>query len=424
VSASWSTVEALRDDPALLAEVEAAFAEQDEQRAEREAICSEGAGSVRGEAPHFTCLPPDKWIHKTGGVPRAIIPPLAPIEAVDLSEDEQRESFEVRKDGSLLHPRALELLPKIVLTPEGELDQLGDGLGENQEQARAPYELGHPGKAQRHACCRRFGRRVECAGRHAFMQIFGCGQRLCPACAPKIFKELFTKYVALYQFIKKRPGWVLAKLDFTVRNTGQMPSRNHIRWMNRGVRATLKRLLKGKKGWGYLWCDEFGFENTNLHCHGLYFGPWLPQARLQEAWTQEIENAAQGNEELRALAARPGKKLRVGIESAQWDFPRALYHLLKYVLKPPGNDPKHRARLEDAYSGVRRVHTLGLFYNACLPQEHDGKKELRCPLCDGHLFNVGGYCRVGDLEASGLRDLDDVRRETGRLRVFSRAGPP
>ena len=53
MSASWSTVEALRNDPAFLREVETALAEQDEQCAEREAIRSEGAGSVRGKAPHF-----------------------------------------------------------------------------------------------------------------------------------------------------------------------------------------------------------------------------------------------------------------------------------------------------------------------------------------------------------------------------------
>jgi hypothetical protein len=47
MSARWSTVEALRNNPAFLAEVEAAFAEKDYDRAERDAIRNEGAGSVR-----------------------------------------------------------------------------------------------------------------------------------------------------------------------------------------------------------------------------------------------------------------------------------------------------------------------------------------------------------------------------------------
>jgi len=44
-------------------------------------------------------------------------------------------------------------------------------------------------------------------------------------------------------------------------------------------------------------------------------------------------------------------------------FRRALRHLLKYVSKPPVKPPAS-ARLEAAFSGVRRVHALGIFYNA------------------------------------------------------------
>ena len=404
--AEWSTVEALRKDPTFLAQVEAVFAEQDERRAERETIPSQGMGSVRGEAPHFTCLRTDNWISGDGGVPRAIIPPLPPIAPVELSENEQRESFETRGDGAPLHPGALHALPKIALTVEGKLERLGDGHGENQEQARALYELGRESKAQRLACCARFARRIECAGGHSFRQTFRCGLRFCRACAPRVFQELFAKYVGIEKLVEKRPHWVLARLDFTVRNTGKMPTADAIRAMNCAVRKTLKRLLEGQKGWGYLWCDEFGFENTNLHCHGIYYGPYLPHSRVLEAWERETKDS-----------------LRASIQSARGDFRRALYHLLKYVSKPPGTDPKHLAHLEAAFSSVRRVHTLGLFYNPELPEDGD-PIELKCPYCNGHLFVVGMYCSVGDLESSGLRDIETVRRELGRQRAFSGAGPP
>jgi hypothetical protein len=403
VSASWSTVEAFRNDPAFVAEVEAAFAEQDEQRAERKAIRSESAGCVRGEAPHFSCLQTDNWISGNGGVPHAIIPP---IEQAELNEEEQRKSFDAGGDGMPLRHGGLHALPKIVRNAEGELERLGDGRGENQVQAQALYELGHESKAQRLACCARFARRIECASGHSFRQTFRCGLRFCRACAPQVFQELFAKYVGLEKLVEKRPHWVLARLDFTVRNTGKMPTADAIRAMNLGVRKTLKRLLKGKKGWGYLWCDEFGFENTNLHCHGLYYGPYLPHSRVLDAWEKETKDS-----------------LRASIQSARGDFRKALYHLLKYVSKPPGDDPKHLAQLESAFSGVRRVHTLGLFYNPNLHEEDD-PKELKCPHCDGHLFVVGVYCPIADLESSGLRDIETVRRETGRQRVFGRPGPP
>jgi hypothetical protein len=402
VSASWSTVEAFRNDPAFVAEVEAAFAEQDDICAERDAIRGEGAGSVRGEAPHLSCLQADNWIPGNGGLPHAIIPP---IEQAELNEEEQRKSFDAGGDGMPLRRGGLHALPKIVLTAEGELERLGDGRGENQEQARALYELGSESKA-RLACCAQFARRVECASGHSFRQTFRCGLRFCRACAPQVFQELFAKYVGLENLVEKRPHWVLARLDFTVRNTGKMPTANAIRAMNLAVRKTLKRLLKGKKSWGYLWCDEFGFENTNLHCHGLYYGPFLPHNQVLDAWEKVTKDS-----------------LRASIQSARGDFRKALYHLLKYVSKPPGDDAKHLAHLEAAFSGVRRVHRLGLFYNPDLPEEDD-PKELKCPHCDGHLFVVGVYCSIGDLESSGLRDIETVRRETGRQRVFARAGPP
>ncbi len=72
---------------------------------------------------------------------------------------------------------------------------------------------------------------------------------------------------------------------------------------------------------------------------------------------------------------------------------------------------------------MRRVHTLGLFYNPDLPEDDD-PKELKCPYCNGLLFVVGKYCSVADLASSGLRDIETVRRETDRKRVFGRAGPP
>lgn len=402
MNASWSTIEALRRDPALLANVEAAFREEDDQRAEREAIRWEGAGSVRGEAPHLTCQKADKWA-KNPGLPRAVIPPLSPA---DLTLDEQRESFETRPGGEPLRPRSLHALPKIVRNADGELERLGDGKGENQDQARALFDLGHEAKAQRLACCGRFGRRVECAGAHRFFKRLHCGLRFHGECAPRLWMDLFSKYVALETLIKKRPHWVLARLDFTVRNTGQMPTSGVIRSMNRQVRGTLKRLLKGKKGWGYLWCDEFGFDNTNLHCHGLYYGPYLPHSRVVEEWGRQTKDS-----------------LRASIQSAKRDFRGALWHLLKYVFKPPGTDPTHLAHLEAAFAGVRRVHTMGLFYNPNLPEE-EPPQESKCPHCGGHLF-VGGYCPISDLECSGLRDVEAVRREAARGRVFSAgAGPP
>lgn len=363
-------------------------------------------GSVRGFAPHFTCLKTDNWAAESAeeqeqifSLPRAVIPKW-------LGESDQRESLETDANGRVLRGRALHTLPKVVLTDDGAPEKLGDGQGDNQEQAQALFTLGEEAKAQRLACCRRFGRRMECASGHAFRQTFTCGLRFCRACAPRVFRELFEKHVNLNQLVHPQRGWVLARLDFTVRNTGQMPTGEAIRSMNRAVRKVLRRLLKGRKGWGFLWCDEFGWENTNLHAHGLYYGPYLPQECLVEAWLEVT-----------------GDSRIVSIKSARWDFRRALRHLLKYVSKPPGEDPQHLARLEAAFSGVRRVHALGIFYNADVAREDEpsGDKELNCPCCGSHLFLVGAYCPVTEL--GGLLDFDAARREMARTRAFGVVGP-
>src|SRR5208337_3106683 len=79
MSAPWSTVEALRSDPAFLAEIETTFREQDEERAERKAIVEADRGGVGGEAPDFLYQIASKW-DKISGPPKAVIPPLPKFE--------------------------------------------------------------------------------------------------------------------------------------------------------------------------------------------------------------------------------------------------------------------------------------------------------------------------------------------------------
>jgi hypothetical protein len=220
--------------------------------------------------------------------------------------------------------------------------------------------------------------------------------------------ELFEKHVGLERLVVRRRGWVFARLDFTMRNTGQMPDGESIRAMNRAVRRVLRRLLRGREGWGFLWCDEFGPDNTNLHCHGLYYGPWLPQAQLAQEWLRVT-----------------GDSQIVWIKSVRWNFRRALRRLLSYTSKTDEHSPQHLAQLEAAFSGVRRIHALGLFYNANLPEESGTsvQGDPTCPYCGGYFFAVGSYCAVTEFEGLGVPDLETARRDAARQRVYGRAGP-
>jgi hypothetical protein len=64
-----------------------------------------------------------------------------------------------------------------------------------------------------------------------------------------------------------------------------------VQQFNTAVKQTLKKLMTRFKGWGALWCNEVGFNNTNLHAHVLFYGPYIAQSELATIW-----NEISGNE--------------------------------------------------------------------------------------------------------------------------------
>ena len=360
----------------------------------------------------------------TSLVPRAVIPLLPEFEC-DSSQTVSDAPYDSVgfwrggddptpiSEGHWRHDRTLHGLPQPVLDEAGRLAHFGDGGGENQPQAKYLWDLGLQSKANRLGCCGRFGVRAECKNGHAFYRSCRCELRFCSSCAPSVAKKLFDRHMALEKVLQPKHGWALRLLDFTVRNTGQLPEAEFIRSVNRSIRRVMRKLVHRTKGWGYLWVNEFGFDReeggerkgTNLHCHGIYYGPYLEQAKISDAWLAETGCPV------------------VWIQLARGSFGKVLSHHLKYVTKPPSNDPRRLAELEVAFNGVRRVHTLGAFYNALEPEKKVGG-ECLCPFCNSPLARAGLYCPLSELEANGLRDVEDVRRDSARQRVFSGLGPP
>jgi hypothetical protein len=172
-----------------------------------------------------------------------------------------------------------------------------------------------------------------------------------------------------------------------------------------------------RHAFGFLWVDEFGFENTNLHCHALYCGPYLPNSgrhknALSRLWRQACESTPfQGS-------------FLVSIKRAE-SFESALAHALKYTAKAPGRDPEWLAELEAAFHQTRRVHSLARFYNA-VREDVPGPDavDAGCPVCGAALLRVGSLGLVSVLEAQGYRDLDVVRRDSARsVAMGARASP-
>jgi hypothetical protein len=278
-------------------------------------------------------------------------------------------------------------------------------------------------KANRLAACSVIARPMDCTDcdLKAFLRFY-CGNRYCRYCGNQIFVRLFAKYIRLQEIVEQlmrrngfRPIAVLATFTFTTANLGRMPTAEEIRHFNEDVRKALhilcKRLGINGSQFGALWCDEFGGwnpklqdYNTNLHCHGIWLGPFLPLKLLSKVWSE----------------VRCNSDYRVVIESVPSrggapDFARALGHALKYTSKHVSRySPERLAELELAFNGVRRVHSMGLFYNA--KQTRDDAEPSAtplCPLCAGRLAypKHAGLQLVKDLEKEGRVDLEGLRKQ-------------
>jgi hypothetical protein len=317
-------------------------------------------------------------------------------------------------------------------------------------------------KANRLANCGASGRRLDCSGDigHQFFAEFKCQCRYCRRCGADVFSELFGKYAGLWSTVQRllpptgfRSHVTIAKLDFTAVNLGRMPLAEEIREFNQDIRECVKRVCcemgLGSDDYGFLWCDEFGGRNpekesynTNLHAHGVYVGPYIPQKLIASHWA-EIRASKDGATIVWISKQKIDHPPDDFLECERRRFIRALGHALKYTGKHVSrSDGERLAQLEVAFHGVRRVHTMGLFYHANLCcrekcSDCDGRCELvsghegdhhckyhghgnRCPLCDGHLMfpRDSGYARVSDLRKEGRRELSEVRREVARNRVF------
>jgi hypothetical protein len=216
-------------------------------------------------------------------------------------------------------------------------------------------------------------------------------------------------------------GHVTAKMDFTSVKPGRMPTREEVRIFNTCIKRFWRALVRAMGGlpadFGLLYCDEFGGDNnTNLHAHGVYVGPVLPRQwfgkgkKLSEMWKAACRGTVFEGSFIISVKDAGG-------------FSRGLGHALKYAGKFLSTDPARLAELELAFHGVRRVHTLGAFYNA-LPKDKQKQNECgpSCPECGSALNEGDSFLPICVLQREGRRDLDEARRAARLARVLN--APP
>lgn len=259
-------------------------------------------------------------------------------------------------------------------------------------------------KARRYLECLRYGIRLQCEGpqQHALFAVVHCDLRFCPCCGPRQFARLIEKYSPVLRSVsgQRRRGYALREITLTCRKSASLTSAQ-VKKFNEDVKKALKVVAADAEDWGAIWCDEVGFNNTNLHAHILFYGPYVEQSRLAEVW--------------RAIS---GHQV-VFITKAHVNGPKALIHLLKYVSKPPSDDPEIIGQLEVAFHGRRRVHALGVFYNFASDDSHDHQPNpwKSCPHCGAGLTRQPGTVRLENLVMEE-RTFIGTRRPEGEKRAW------
>jgi hypothetical protein len=207
---------------------------------------------------------------------------------------------------------------------------------------------------------------------------------------------------------------VVAKLDFTVPKTRTMPTPGFVRKfhadLRRFWRAAEKRFGISRKEYGVGGCDELGGNNTNLHRHCAYVGPWLPQKRkeLSSLWSQ-----------IR------GERSFVSVKPAK-SFSAALAHALKYPAKfLDASTPERLAELEATFHRTRRFSAGGAFYNVKVEREPGQDSPVGdCPLCGARLVEIAEpWQAVFMLERECRRNVEEVRREFAKAKILAGSGP-
>jgi hypothetical protein len=278
-------------------------------------------------------------------------------------------------------------------------------------------------KAQRQITCGIYARQYDGAiCDRSSCKPFWCKDRYCPNDAPRIFKRYLENYMKLGEritaflagdlsFVKPEEQDALAPykgkfslkiLDLTTLAGNDMPTPEQVQTFERHVKKLQRRIAKHfglpARLIPYLYCDEFGHDNNNLHCHGILLSPYVALELLSQ-WWKEI---------------RGDGSYRVLINEAH-DFRSALAHALEYTGKWSVSGSAQRAvELELAFHGVRRVHALGWFYSLSRePGEDDdsGVGSAPCPCgtpgCVLMLRTDLPYRPIDEFERLGIPVISD-----------------
>lgn len=293
-------------------------------------------------------------------------------------------------------------------------------------------------KAFRFQGCQIHAVKVQCKNdrckpypRPLFFQPLKCELRICPVCGffyakkviPRIRKmilkklDLSSKRRLMFLTLTKKkspeilrekvPGFmgndeVDVEVVSRIRKFGITPE--GIKEFFVCVRKFINLFYPKKEKQGAVGVLEVG-PSGNLHCHLLVYGNYYPKADLKQEWYRITGDSY-------ILDVKEIKDVNKGVGEVS-----------KYIYKPPTY-----FELEDyadyllAITGIRRIHTFGIFYNFSSEISDKLKKQQICPYCGWSLEWLG--MELGGWEWEGRPESvsEAFRRKRSGVSKFFEAG--
>lgn len=206
---------------------------------------------------------------------------------------------------------------------------------------------------------------------------FTCHLRCCPDCARRESARLLSRYLPAVEKVASQQTDEMRLRFVTLTRRIWLHSKQA--WIEyyrtwKCIDQVFDKVLgEGwkKSGAGYIASAEFGETGQKLHYHVLFYGPYLEQKKMVDAWKSLTGDY-------------------IVWVNAVTSVGQAVKEVLKYATKLTVQAPSDVARVFEIIKGSRRVRSVGCFYN--IPEAEE-PVEILCKVCHSplELMSVSEY---------------------------------
>ena len=195
-----------------------------------------------------------------------------------------------------------------------------------------------------------------------------CESRICDTCTGKFAARVRKRLAQIFRNLSYKNNMMLIFLTLTKRlQPGTDPTTIDARKVMQDTRKLVKKLWPKSGGCGAFAVLETG-KKQHLHIHLIIYGRYVPQPRISNEWLKLTLDSSV----VFICSVRGAKK--------------ASNYLLKYITKPPEAAVAAKlAKYLDLITGLRRIHSFGIFYNYKVIE----RASSGCPICKSKLSLIG-----------------------------------